>query len=106
MLSLPGLNEVGESLQVLDLFLVANLLVEDDELSLDDASLGQLGVQSLLDLRSLDLLDLRRVLLQLLRDFLEYLSLLKQLNKVSARSKHHLQCPCLTQVEFWLFQGV
>lgn len=68
---------------MLDLFLVAYLLVEDDELSLDDASLGQFGVQSLLDLRSLDLLDLRRVLLQLLRHFLEYLSLLKQLNKIN-----------------------
>ena len=64
-----------------NLFLVAHLLIEDYKLALDDSPLGELSVEFVLDLRSLDLLDLRRVFLQLLRHFLEYLSLFLQLIK-------------------------
>ena len=76
---IPGLDEVGEALKVLDLLLVAHLIIQDDELPLNHAALGELSVEFVLDLRSLHLLDLGRVLLQLLRHLLEHLSLFLQL---------------------------
>ena len=82
-----------------NLFLVAHLLIEDYKLAFDDSPLGELSVEFVLDLRSLDLLNLRRVFLQLLRHFLEYLSLFLQLIKYITNNDA-LRYLCQIQVEF------
>jgi len=52
------LDEVGEFLEVVQLLLVADLLIQDDQLPLDLPALNQLGSQALLDLRQFLFLDL------------------------------------------------
>lgn len=76
MYVLPGLYEVGEASVVVDLFLVAHLLIEDDELAFDASAFGELSVETVLDLRNFHLLDLRGVPLELLTHLLEHLALL------------------------------
>ena len=61
------------------LLLIAHLLIQNDQFALNGTPLGQLSVELVLNLDGLDLLNLRRVLLQLLRHFLEDLALLLQL---------------------------
>jgi hypothetical protein len=73
---LPGLYEVGEASIVVDLFLVAYLLIEDDELAFDASAFGELSIETVLDLRNFNLLDLRGVSLELLTHLLEHLALL------------------------------
>ncbi len=67
---------MGEASVVVDLFLVAHLLIEDDELAFDVSALGELSVETVLDLRNFNLLDLRGVSLELLTHLLEHLALL------------------------------
>lgn len=73
---LPSLYEVGEASIVVDLFLVAYLLIEDDELAFDASAFGELSIETVLDLRNFNLLDLRGVSLELLTHLLEHLALL------------------------------
>lgn len=61
---------------MVDLFLVARLLIQDDKLAFDVSAFGELSIETVLDLRDFDLLDLRGVLLELLTHFLEHLTLL------------------------------
>lgn len=67
---------MGEASIVVDLFLVAYLLIEDDELAFDASAFGELSVETVFDLRNFHLLDLRGVFLELLTHLLEHLALL------------------------------
>ena len=76
---LPGLDEIGESPQVIQMLLIPHLLIKNDQFPFDLAALGQLSVEPLLDLNDLDLLDGRGIFLQFLRDLQDYLNLLLDL---------------------------
>lgn len=67
---------MGEASIMVDLFLVAHLLIEDDEFAFDVSAFGELSIETVFDLRNFHLLDLRGVSLELLTHFLEYLALL------------------------------
>ena len=78
-MSLPGLDEIGESPQVIQVLLIPHLVIKDDQFSFDLTAPGQLSIQPLLDLNDLDLLDGRGIFLQFLRDLLDHLNLLLDL---------------------------
>ena len=80
-LSLPGLDEIRESPQVIQVLLIPHLVIKDDQFPFDLAAPGQLSIQPLLDLNDLDLLDGRGIFLQLLRDLLDHLNLLLDLQR-------------------------
>ena len=62
------------------MLLIPHLLIKDDQFPFDLTALGQLSVEPLLDLDDFDLLDGRGIVLQFLRDLLDYLNLLLDLH--------------------------
>ena len=64
---------------MIQVLLIPHLVIKDDQFSFDLAAPGQLSIQPLLDLNDLDLLDGRGIFLQFLRDLLDHLNLLLDL---------------------------
>ena len=78
---IPSLNEVWESLQMVELLLIPYLLIQDYQLPFDISPFCKFGCQLLLNLWNLLFLDFRGNLLQLLGYLLLNLALFLQLNR-------------------------